>query len=226
MGMLAAELIAAVGAGMTVKFFGLWFKNVYNFTPAGLSAMQATSPFAIAIAVQALQRTAKACPLGPVPVVLAFWVAGVAMLLAMLHISDWRLLVVLHLLRTSLINAKEPISRAILADFIPSSQRGRRHSVACCATDTVTARPSHGQPLSTSSPLAAGFLSFVLCLANPRRPTREATSNSARLLDVRVSRVLCATPFGQVQLCSHSETHQTFDMPFAPFQESSHKAQK
>uniref|UniRef100_A0A7S1F8Q0 Major facilitator superfamily (MFS) profile domain-containing protein n=1 Tax=Noctiluca scintillans TaxID=2966 RepID=A0A7S1F8Q0_NOCSC len=142
--MLAAELIAAVGAGMTVKFFGLWFKNVYNFTPAGLSAMQATSPFAIAIAVQALQRTAKVCPLGPVPVVLAFWVAGVAMLLAMLRISDWRLLVVLHLLRTSLINAKEPISRAILADFIPSSQRGRWNSLHSLTGMTWTGSAAFG----------------------------------------------------------------------------------
>merc|ERR550539_811902 len=27
--LLTAELITAVGAGMTVKFFGLWFKNVF-----------------------------------------------------------------------------------------------------------------------------------------------------------------------------------------------------
>jgi len=127
--LLAAELITSIGAGMTVKFFGLWFKNVFNFSPAGLAALQAATPLAIAVAVQVLQRVAAACPCGPVPAMLGFWMASVGCLLAMTRAMDWRTLVVLHLLRTALANCKEPLARAILADFIPSSRRGRWNAV-------------------------------------------------------------------------------------------------
>lgn len=126
---LTAELITSVGAGMTVKFFGLWFKNVFNFSPAGLAMLQAATPMAIAVAVQSLQRAARACPCGPVPAMLAFWVSSVGCLLAMTWARDWRVLVALHLLRTALANCKEPLARAILADFVPSSQRGRWNAV-------------------------------------------------------------------------------------------------
>merc|ERR1719401_293113 len=44
-------------------------------------------------------------------------------------VSDWRLLVVLHLVRTALANSKEPTARSILADFIPSDKRGRWNAV-------------------------------------------------------------------------------------------------
>mmetsp|Transcript_84682 Transcript_84682/g.229814 ORF Transcript_84682/g.229814 Transcript_84682/m.229814 type:complete len:207 (+) Transcript_84682:158-778(+) len=127
--LLAAELITSVGAGMTVKFFGLWFKNVFKFTPAGLSLLSCATPVAMAVAVEVLKRVARRCPCGPVPAVLGFWLTSIACLLLMVHVKDWRLLVVLHLLRTALANAKEPIARAILADFIPSSRRGRWNAV-------------------------------------------------------------------------------------------------
>lgn len=127
--LLAAELITAIGAGMTVKFFGLWFKNVFNFTPAGLSLLQAATPLCIAVAVQALQRASAACPWGPVPAILAFWLVSIVLLLAMTQVTDWRVLVALHLMRTALANCKEPLARAILADFIPSKRRGRWNAV-------------------------------------------------------------------------------------------------
>lgn len=127
--LLAAEMITSVGAGMTVKFFGLWFKNVYHFSPRDLALLQATTPVAIAAAVQALQTSTRLCPCGPVPVMLAFWLTSIACLLAMTVVTDWRALVVLHLVRTAFANCKEPLSRAILADVIPSEKRGRWNAV-------------------------------------------------------------------------------------------------
>lgn len=127
--LLTGEFVTALGAGMTVKFFGLWFKNTYEFTPAGLSALQAAAPIAIAVAVQALQAAVRRCKWGPVPVVLVFWFTSIGLLLTMTIVTDWQVLVVLHLLRTAFANCKEPVTRAILADAIPSSQRGRWNSI-------------------------------------------------------------------------------------------------
>lgn len=127
--LLCAELVTSIGAGMTVKFFSLWFKSAFNFSPVGLNALQVVGPIAIAGAVQILQATIKRSPFGPVVSVLAFWVTSVIVLLAMTKVSDWRVLVVLHLVRTALANSKEPIARAILADAVPSSRRGRWNAI-------------------------------------------------------------------------------------------------
>merc|ERR1719362_852129 len=126
---LAFELLTSIGAGMTVKFFSLWFKNDYKFSPIGLAMLQAASPLAIAVAVQVLHRVARACPAGPVPAILGFWLTSIVLLLLMVWVKDWRVLVCLHLLRTALANCKEPLARAILADFIPSAKRGRWNAV-------------------------------------------------------------------------------------------------
>jgi len=126
---MAFELLTSIGAGMTVKFFSLWFKNDYKFSPIGLAMLQAASPLAIAVAVQVLHRVARSCPAGPVPAILGFWLTSIVLLLAMVWVKDWRVLVCLHLLRTALANSKEPLARAILADFIPSAKRGRWNAV-------------------------------------------------------------------------------------------------
>lgn len=123
--LLAAELITSIGAGMTVKFFGLWFKNVYHFSPFGLAALQAATPVCIAATVQLLQLVAGICPWGPVPAMLLFWLVSICALLGMTRVSDWRVLVVLHLVRCAFANCKEPLARAIMADFVPSDKRGR-----------------------------------------------------------------------------------------------------
>mmetsp|Transcript_77004 Transcript_77004/g.135781 ORF Transcript_77004/g.135781 Transcript_77004/m.135781 type:complete len:473 (-) Transcript_77004:124-1542(-) len=127
--LLLGELTTSVGAGMTVKFFGLWFKNDFGFTPSGLASLQAATPVAIAAAVQLLQAQVKRSPYGPIPVVLGFWMLSVILLLMMTQVRDWRVLVLMHLLRMAFANCKEPVTRAILADFVPSEKRGRWNAV-------------------------------------------------------------------------------------------------
>eukprot|EP00929_Paragymnodinium_shiwhaense_P044277 TRINITY_DN22717_c0_g1_i2.p1 TRINITY_DN22717_c0_g1~~TRINITY_DN22717_c0_g1_i2.p1 ORF type:complete len:496 (+),score=71.10 TRINITY_DN22717_c0_g1_i2:77-1564(+) len=146
---LVSELITAVGAGMTVKFFGLWFKNVFKFSPAGLCAIQAVTPLAIAVAVQVLSRVVRLAaqlhPGGsPVTVMLVFWMAATGCLVMMTRVEDWRLLVLLHLSRTALANCKEPLTRAILADSIPTSQRGRWNAVHSLTSITWTGSAALG----------------------------------------------------------------------------------
>lgn len=148
--LLAAEIITSVGAGMTVKFFGLWFKNVYHFSPRDLALLQAATPVAIAVAVQALQTSTNICPCGPVPVILAFWLTSIACLLAMTVVTDWRALVALHLVRTAFANCKEPLCRAILADVIPSEKRGRWNAVHSLTGMTWTGSAALGGVLCDS----------------------------------------------------------------------------
>mmetsp|Transcript_50498 Transcript_50498/g.117883 ORF Transcript_50498/g.117883 Transcript_50498/m.117883 type:complete len:468 (+) Transcript_50498:72-1475(+) len=142
--LMAGEIITAIGAGMTVKFFGLWFKNDHNFSPAALSALQAATPLAIMAAVQGLQLAAKACPYGPVPAVLAAWIGSIITLLAMAQVKDVRVLTALHLLRAALANCKEPIAKAILADFIPSERRGRWNAAHSVSSVTWTGSAALG----------------------------------------------------------------------------------
>mmetsp|Transcript_67377 Transcript_67377/g.161582 ORF Transcript_67377/g.161582 Transcript_67377/m.161582 type:complete len:498 (-) Transcript_67377:131-1624(-) len=142
--LMAGEIVTAIGAGMTVKFFGLWFKNDHKFSPAALSALQAATPLSIMFAVQALQGVAKRSPGGPVPAVLAFWVGSIITLLAMAQVKDVRILTVLHLVRAALANCKEPIAKAILADFIPSERRGRWNAAHSISSVTWTGSAALG----------------------------------------------------------------------------------
>eukprot|EP00927_Polykrikos_kofoidii_P051105 TRINITY_DN44912_c0_g1_i1.p1 TRINITY_DN44912_c0_g1~~TRINITY_DN44912_c0_g1_i1.p1 ORF type:complete len:471 (+),score=57.38 TRINITY_DN44912_c0_g1_i1:133-1545(+) len=189
--LLAAELITSIGSGMTVKFFGLWFKNMHQFSPAGLALLQAATPLCIAAAVRALQAASQVCPFGQIVAMLGFWFASICCLLAMSWVGDWRVLVVLHLFRTALANSKEPLARAILADFIPSNRRGRWAAAHSLTSITWTGsaaiggalcdRYGYGQTFSITAGIYVVGSLFWLPLVRlvPRRP-RSGTSPRQR----------------------------------------------
>merc|ERR1719362_1253930 len=53
------SFITAIGAGMTVKFFPLFFRIDYHFTPAELCLLSCAYPLSIAAMVQVCQRVSK-----------------------------------------------------------------------------------------------------------------------------------------------------------------------
>ena len=56
-----SDFIVSIGAGMTVKFFNLFFIEDYGFTPLQISLLQMAYPLTIAVFTLLLGRIAKVC---------------------------------------------------------------------------------------------------------------------------------------------------------------------
>ncbi len=128
---LFANFIVGMGAGMTVKFFPVFFRDVYHLSPIqvqliltltfavtgtlGILTQRASRKRGRAVMIAVVQSTAIACLIA-----LAFYPALV-----------W--LVPLFVFRNALMNASQPLSRSIIMDFVPKKNRGIWNSLETVA---------------------------------------------------------------------------------------------
>ncbi|CAD7941221.1 unnamed protein product [Amoebophrya sp. A25] len=122
-----SDFIVAVGAGMTVKFFNLFFIEDYKFTPLQICALQTAYPLTIALFTMFLAAVAKVCGRAQTSAV-SFTINALCMIL-MSTLEDVRVLVVVFLLRGGMANGVNPLDRSILMDYTPSTQRGLWNAV-------------------------------------------------------------------------------------------------
>lgn len=121
------DVITCVGAGMTVKFFPLFFMNDYGFTPVQLQALFAIYCLVFAVFTWMCERVAAR--IGRVQSSLIFSISGVACLFALAYVRSLPVVVIVFVLRGALQNSVYPIDRSIIMDFVPSDQRGRWNSI-------------------------------------------------------------------------------------------------
>jgi len=121
------DIITCIGAGMTVKFFPLFFKNDYGFNPTQLQLLFTVYSFAFAVATYACERVGSM--IGRVQSSILFSLSGVACLFALAHAQNLYLVVLVFILRGAFQNAIYPIDRSIIMDFVSSDQRGRWNSI-------------------------------------------------------------------------------------------------
>jgi len=122
-----ADFITCVGAGMTVKFFNLFFIQDMHFKPTDICLLQTAYPLVIAVFVKLTQKLSK--PLGRAQASCAFFSGSVVCLLMLSQVKSAPLLLFVFLLRGGLSNSTGAIDRSIIMDFTPSSQRGRWNAV-------------------------------------------------------------------------------------------------
>lgn len=138
-----SDLTMAIGAGATVAFFPLYFKNEQGLSPFALAGVYAGSPVTIAI------LSMLALPLnrlmGRAGSSVFFDALGTAALFAMSFtgLPVWAAIFV-YLLRTAAMNAGYPTQRAILMDVIPQKDRGFWSSLENLTTFTWTGSAALG----------------------------------------------------------------------------------
>eukprot|EP00812_Abedinium_dasypus_P009038 NODE_2756_length_881_cov_84.767554.p2 GENE.NODE_2756_length_881_cov_84.767554~~NODE_2756_length_881_cov_84.767554.p2 ORF type:complete len:247 (-),score=65.65 NODE_2756_length_881_cov_84.767554:123-863(-) len=118
-----SDLVWCVGAGMTLVFFNLFFIQELKFTPMQVSLLATASPFAVAAVVKVTRPFTRV--LGRAQTSFALILSSALLMLIMSGKLPVFMFVAIYLLRGGLANASRPIDKAILADFTPSSQRGR-----------------------------------------------------------------------------------------------------
>lgn len=121
------DLITCVGAGMTVKFFPLFFKNDYGLSPIQLQMLYCIYCLVFAVFTWLCEKVAAR--IGRVQSSLIFALSGVGCLFSLAYLQSLPAVVLVFILRGALQNSIYPIDRSIIMDFVPSDQRGRWNSI-------------------------------------------------------------------------------------------------
>ena len=132
------SLVFALGSGMTVKFFPLFFKDEVGMSPSQVQIIYLILPLVLAGCSGLGQTISQRGGIGRVETALLFKIVGVSGLYSMVVFKDYLdnhafLLVPIYILRTAFMNASYPLEESILMDFVPKNQRGRWKSLESIA---------------------------------------------------------------------------------------------
>ena len=131
--LFCSDFFVYVGAGMTVKFFPLYFKNAIGLSPAAVQVLYTLLPLLMAAVSTVAQRFSVA--VGRVQAVLCAQFLGIGCLVAMVVLAfvvrceDWRVMAPLFLVRSTLMSSVIPILDSILMDNVPRETRARWKSL-------------------------------------------------------------------------------------------------
>jgi len=151
-----SDFVTMVGAGMTVKFFNLFFIEDERFSPTSICWLQTAYPLVIAIFTKFTERLAK--PFGRAQASLLFFSCNVVCLVLLSKVQYLPVLLILFLLRGGFANSTYPIDRSILMDFTPSSRRGMWNAVENFTSMTWSGSAFLGGILSDSHDYRFTFL--------------------------------------------------------------------
>jgi predicted MFS family arabinose efflux permease len=132
------SIILAVGSGMTIKFFPLFFKDDVGMSPSQVQVIDCLVPFVMVICSTATSKIA-ASGVGRVQTQLITSIMGVSLLFCMVFFKTYLdkhpvFLVPIFVMRTSLMNASYPLQESILMDFVPKESRARWKSLDAVAS--------------------------------------------------------------------------------------------
>lgn len=123
-------VLTAVGSGMTFKFWALFFKGDFSFSPSGVCAMQLSIWLTIAACAQITKPMARW--LGVMPTVILTFYAGTAALFAISTKACSAIYVTIPLVlaRNALMNMGGPLIQKTLMELVPEKHRGKWASLS------------------------------------------------------------------------------------------------
>mmetsp|Transcript_16364 Transcript_16364/g.53273 ORF Transcript_16364/g.53273 Transcript_16364/m.53273 type:complete len:570 (+) Transcript_16364:2219-3928(+) len=134
--MFLSSLLAALGSGMTVKFFPLYFKNAVGLSPIQVQVVYTLVPLAMCCGMGLAQALHPR--IGRVQTIFLLHTTAVGLLLSMIVLdkvgaAPWTIVLV-YVVRTALANCTYPLEESILMDFVPRDTRARWKSVESIAS--------------------------------------------------------------------------------------------
>jgi len=129
--LISANLIIGVGAGMSIKFFPVFFSENYLMTPIWLQILMGVTSLATGLLGLFAQKISL--KLGRVQTIFLVQFIATACLAVMVIYPPLGFLIPLFILRGSFMNAGQPLSRSILMDVIPKKRRGVWNSIEAIA---------------------------------------------------------------------------------------------
>ena len=114
--------IIGLGAGMTIKFFPIFFTEIYILLPSTINAIYFISALATALAGLNVPKLAKY--VGKIEAMFMVQIIAIICLFIIALIPPLIIVVPLYILRGGFMNASQPIQRSLLMDYVPKKNRG------------------------------------------------------------------------------------------------------
>jgi MFS family permease len=132
---MTSNLLIGFGAGMTIKFFPVFFMTIYTLTPILVQMIMAGTSILTGVTSIIAQRLSQRSGRAGGRAAMIFTVQGLAtMCLFIIALyPPVFILIPIFLARGSLMNASQPLSRSILMDVVPKKHRGIVNSVQALA---------------------------------------------------------------------------------------------
>eukprot|EP00667_Euglena_gracilis_P011905 EG_transcript_12183 len=131
-----SNILSGLAAGMTIKFFPLFFKNEVHLSPVAVNLIFFANPLCLAAMSTVVLWVSRY--IGRVEALLLARTLGIALLFLMaLTRPYWHRLgfiVPVYILRTALINSPKALNKSIMMDFVPKSARGQWSAVSSIAS--------------------------------------------------------------------------------------------
>jgi len=129
--LMGSNLLIGFGAGMTIKFFPIFFMKIYDLLPISVQLIMGfTSILTGLVSLLTQKYSLKRGRALMIFVVQAL--ATVCLFIISFYPVIW-ILVPIFLARGSLMNASQPLSRSILMDVVPKRHRGKVNSFEALA---------------------------------------------------------------------------------------------
>ena len=125
--LVGSNLIVGMGAGMTVKFFPVFFWARYGMKPISVQIVMGTTLIMTGLFGIIAQKFSESK--GRVEIMLAVKLLATACLFIIAYYPPLIILLPLFVLRGSLMNSAQPLSRSILMDTVPKKHRGKWNSI-------------------------------------------------------------------------------------------------
>jgi len=129
--LVSSNLLVGIGAGMSIKYFPVFFTEKYFISPVWLNVIMGATSLATGLLGLVSQKVSLR--LGRVQTIFIVQFIATFCLLIIAIYPPFAVLVPFFILRGSFMNAGQPLSRSILMDVIPKRRRGIWNSIEAIA---------------------------------------------------------------------------------------------
>ncbi|NHJ85752.1 MAG: MFS transporter [Asgard group archaeon] len=129
--LISANLIIGIGAGMTIKYFPIFFSLQYTMKPILMQIIMGIT--SLATGILALFSQKISLKLGRVQTIFLVQYIATACLAIITIYPPLGILIPVFIMRGSFMNATQPLSQSILMDIIPKRRRGMWNSIQSIA---------------------------------------------------------------------------------------------
>ncbi|MHA1675432.1 MAG: MFS transporter [Promethearchaeota archaeon] len=129
--LVGCNIIIGLGAGMTIKFFPIFFMEIYSMQPILVQFINMVTFMATGILGLVAQRFSKSK--GRAQMIFGVQILATICLGLIAIYPPLIPLIIIYVARGSLMNASQPLSRSILMDVVPKEKRGKWNSLEALA---------------------------------------------------------------------------------------------